>query len=277
MKHFLLFTFSAFAVGVFGLASPLRAQNVGIGEAAPAARLEIQAADAVSDVFRIDDSGGSPLFHIGPDGDIYLAGNAGAAGEAIFSNGPGAAAAWGTIPSPLVGGIPTRVAFFTSPTSLGHNASFYWDDVNLRLGIGVAAPTEELDVAGDVQFSGALMPGGDPGLNDRLLRSNGAGLAPEWGPEISLTRVRRYNGTHGVGYNANVNYAMTLTHPDINANSAIAVSYNINGGAWPGCNPFGFIIYNVNVFNGGITIYFRNATGCNLGAGVVQWNLSELY
>lgn len=155
MKHFLPCSSLAFLwvpLALFG--GNALAQNVGIGEAAPAARLDIQAADNVTDVFRIDDSGGTPLFHIGAAGDIYLGGNAGVAGEAIFSNGPGAPAAWGTVPSPLVGGIPTRVAFFTSPTSLGHNADFYWDDVNLHLGIGNGAPNYTLHVTGDIRFEG---------------------------------------------------------------------------------------------------------------------------
>jgi len=47
-----------------------------------------------------------------------------------------------------------------------------------NVGIGVPAPTQKLDVGGNVKFSGALMPAGNAGTQDQSLLSNGSGAAP---------------------------------------------------------------------------------------------------
>jgi len=50
-----------------------------------------------------------------------------------------------------------------------------------KVGIGTAAPTQILDVTGNVKFSGALMPGNDNGTSGQFLVSAGANTAPTWG------------------------------------------------------------------------------------------------
>ncbi len=49
-----------------------------------------------------------------------------------------------------------------------------------KVGIGVANPSEALDVSGNMQFSGALMPGGNAGTAGFVLMSQGAGNSPVW-------------------------------------------------------------------------------------------------
>ncbi len=49
-----------------------------------------------------------------------------------------------------------------------------------RVGIGIANPSENLDVAGNIQFSGALMPGGNAGTAGQVLVSQGPGASPQW-------------------------------------------------------------------------------------------------
>ncbi|HQQ94695.1 MAG TPA: hypothetical protein PLQ93_09085, partial [Bacteroidia bacterium] len=49
-----------------------------------------------------------------------------------------------------------------------------------NVGIANTAPTEKLDVVGNVKFSGALMPNNAPGTSGQVLMSSGAGLAPTW-------------------------------------------------------------------------------------------------
>ncbi|MGQ9863017.1 MAG: hypothetical protein ACUVRD_00825 [Bacteroidia bacterium] len=49
-----------------------------------------------------------------------------------------------------------------------------------NVGIGVPNPVQRLDVAGNVQFSGALMPAGIAGLAGQVLTSQGPGAAPVW-------------------------------------------------------------------------------------------------
>lgn len=63
---------------------------------------------------------------------------------------------------------------------------------NGNLGLGVIAPAQKLDVAGNVQFTGALMPAGNAGTSGQVLRSNGAGTAPTW---VSSTNSL-YNNTY---------------------------------------------------------------------------------
>lgn len=49
-----------------------------------------------------------------------------------------------------------------------------------NVGIGNSAPTQRLDVTGNVRFSGALMPGGNAGSLGYVLVSSGAGAPPTW-------------------------------------------------------------------------------------------------
>lgn len=49
-----------------------------------------------------------------------------------------------------------------------------------NLGVANAAPTEKLDVTGNVRFSGAIMPNNDAGTAGKVLSSNGPGAAPTW-------------------------------------------------------------------------------------------------
>ena len=55
-----------------------------------------------------------------------------------------------------------------------------YDELNNKLGIGNNAPTEALDVTGNLKFSGALMPNNNAGISGYILSSNGNGTAPTW-------------------------------------------------------------------------------------------------
>ncbi len=49
-----------------------------------------------------------------------------------------------------------------------------------NIGIGTTSPSEKLDVAGAVKFSGALMPNNTAGTSGQVLTSAGSGNAPTW-------------------------------------------------------------------------------------------------
>lgn len=62
----------------------------------------------------------------------------------------------------------------------GSNERMHIDGTTGNIGIANFAPTEKLDVTGNLKFSGALMPNNNPGTNGYFLVSQGAGVAPIW-------------------------------------------------------------------------------------------------
>lgn len=75
----------------------------------------------------------------------------------------------------------TDITGVLSVTSLALTASpLFIDAINNRVGINDATPSQALDVTGNVQFTGALMPGGTAGTTGQVLTSAGAGVAPTW-------------------------------------------------------------------------------------------------
>jgi hypothetical protein len=49
-------------------------------------------------------------------------------------------------------GTATRVAFWSTSSSLGSNANLYWDDANSRLGIGTISPNQQLELTGNLRL-----------------------------------------------------------------------------------------------------------------------------
>jgi len=80
----------------------------------------------------------------------------------------------------------TNTIAFTSTSTTGTShftvdgSTFNVDAANNRVGIGNNAPTESLDVTGNVKFSGALMPNNTAGTSGQVLQSAGAGAVPIW-------------------------------------------------------------------------------------------------
>ncbi len=77
----------------------------------------------------------------------------------------------------LSGGEPTRVAFWTGESSMGHDGLLYWNDTNNRLGVGTGTPTARLHVNGTVRLQGltsgtqtsVLVADGNGNLHTRTL------------------------------------------------------------------------------------------------------------
>jgi hypothetical protein len=120
---------------------------------------------------------------------------------------------------------PTRFFSFSGYTFADDAAESYFDvnsDAatiatfrgNGNVGIGINTPANKLDVAGDVNFTGALKANYNPGASGQLLQSNGSGASPTW---VSITNAGmtnhiRYNHTGAV--NTQTNYSFTVP-PDI--------------------------------------------------------------
>ena len=88
---------------------------------------------------------------------------------------------------------------------------FYNSGRTLKMGIGNVSPAEVLDVIGNVRFSGALMPGGDPGTSGYVLTSTGSSGTPTWTAPSNL-----YWSTFGnTGTSASTNYLGTSDAQDL--------------------------------------------------------------
>ena len=116
---------------------------------------------------------------------------------------------------------------------------FYFSNGNV--GIGIAAPTQKLDIVGNVKFSGALMPNNLPGTNNQVLQSKGAGVAPVWGPGIDLWYYPPAD------YNWGTTYTITATGvTGCTVNSYVTVTLN---GEWLSGQP-NVTIHHVEAQNG---------------------------
>ena len=67
-----------------------------------------------------------------------------------------------------------------------------------NIGIGVAAPSQKLEVAGAIRFSGALMPNNTAGTAGQVLTSAGAGAVPTW---TTIPTATTYTGSTSVALN----------------------------------------------------------------------------
>lgn len=121
-------------------------------------------------------------------------------------------------------------------------------NTNLKIG-NYSTPTEALDIAGNLKFSGALMPNNNAGTSGYILESNGNGTAPVWvnntvgnlsdvtTTSLSNGQILQYNGSNWV--NTTPSYLSTIDTSNISnfylkvraLNSAgSGISYNSNTG-----------------------------------------------
>lgn len=139
-----------------------------------------------------------------------------------------------------------------------------------NVGIGIAAPTQKLDVVGNFKLSQAFMPGGSAGTSGQFLLSGGANAAPTWSPftignPTATTIIAKYyaslswNGNWGNG----ATRTWTVNDPDCKTSSCIAVSFT-------GINTTldNIEINGVQTGNGSFVVSMTNNTGGNLQGSV---------
>lgn len=108
----------------------------------------------------------------GPVGGIGAQGATGATGPVggIGPTGPAGTMGLGT----AAGNTP-----YWNGTEWVLNSSNLFNN-GANIGIGIATPTEKLDIAGALKFSGALKPDGNAGAAGQVLASAGASAPPVW-------------------------------------------------------------------------------------------------
>jgi len=139
--------------------------NVGIamGDAAPKARMQINATSAVN----------KPQLLLYNNGDDYA--------RLSFQN-TNSSDYWTIAGYNEVQGID-QMNFFSSKSNVGNILSLTSDG---KVGVNNAAPSAALDVVGNtllegpVNFIGSLSVGANPGGAGQVLTSNGAGVQPQW-------------------------------------------------------------------------------------------------
>lgn len=84
-------------------------------------------------------------------GAFQVVSGLGNAGQVLTSAGAGALPTW-SAPTSTPAGSDTQIQY-NNGSAMGGCASFYWDDANSRVGIGVASPSSALDIEGDVELA----------------------------------------------------------------------------------------------------------------------------
>lgn len=124
--------------------------------------------------------------------------------------------------------------------TIGNN---YLNVTSGNTGIGLAVtvtPSEKLEVAGNVKFSGALMPNNTAGTSGQVLTSAGAGTVPTWTTNTSE------GTTIGAFQSSGNSNGLTLSGTDIRLHAA---TISTPGGVNVGLQTFG-VGADTKVFNG---------------------------
>ena len=148
------------------------------------------------------------------------------------------------------------------------------------VGIGTTNPSESLDVVGNIELSGALMPNNVAGNANQLLLSSGANAAPVWGLELlNTTQTTRMGKFFSGPFNiTSTALQLTLTDPNCTVTSTCALTWiNLQPGGPPG--PAGpdweELSYTVTAQAGQWMIYIKNNTGYSISN--IQFSFMAFY
>ena len=131
--------------------------------------------------------------------------------------------------------------------------------LSAQVGIGVPIPTEQLDVAGNIKFSGAIMPSNNAGVAGQILTSNGPGATPTWSAAMlnqgqTTGMGKFFSGT----FDINAQY-VTLTLNDVNCTTSSTCTITWIG--LPTGPNYGNLVTTVEAQNGQWLFHFANYTG----------------
>jgi hypothetical protein len=176
--------------------------KVGIGKTAPTEILDVVGNVRISGAFMPNNLPGS-------------------AGQFLTSAGAGAAPTWGDAWKPggnniTSGSTAIGTTNFADLSLMANNATRVTVKADGKVGIANTSPSEILDVTGNIEFSGALMPGNSAGTSGYLLTSAGTNTAPTWtNPATTLWRT----GGNALGAVSNLGTTSSHDLPIITANA----------------------------------------------------------
>jgi hypothetical protein len=173
------------------------------------------------------------------------------------------------------------VGVFTSSSTICNSVI---TNIGLDVGINNTAPAQALDVIGNVQFSGALMPGSQPGNYGDQLTSRGPNTPPVWVPAMQVytdtatsTLINTLATAAGTGYTAVTGLTQTFTITD----SAIIMIYSMGQLEQKGSTASGSLVrIERTTASTGVTAWVPQAYqmhdisgGLGVGNVVDAWNI----
>ncbi|MBL0182164.1 MAG: hypothetical protein IPP96_07675 [Chitinophagaceae bacterium] len=236
---------------------------------------------ASSDVVATANNGSETTNYVdmGINGGNYSGGVMGGSNDSyLYNMGQNFLIAAGTAAKSLV--------FMTGGTSQATNERVRIDGSG-NMGIGTNAPTQKLDVSGNLRLSGAFMPGNAAGTSGYFLQSNGAGVAPSWvDASTYMGTVAWMQGGNGVSSIQKIGTTSNYDLPVITNNIermrvTNAGNVGIGTSSFNATNPEKFVVdagttssVNAIVGKGSIDSYLQlniqnNSAGANSSSDVV--------
>jgi hypothetical protein len=141
------------------------------------------------------------------------------------------------------------------------------------VGINNNAPAQPLDVTGNVQFSGALMPGAAAGTSGQVLTSAGAGAVPTWGA-LGQSSTTYFNTgalslTSGTGLTYATGFPVNITVPN-NCKTIVTIDIGIQFTTNTTSNTYCDVALIVDGFTTNDGAYYRKG-GSSSSLNVLAW------
>lgn len=143
--------------------------------------------------------------------------------------------------------------------------------INAQVGIGTTTPSESLDVIGNIEYTGALMPNNNPGNANELLLSGGLNSPSVWGPEIlNISQITAFGKFYinGLYLADGVSLTLTVNDPNCLVSSNCSITWFQLDQSGPGSPPNLTDLHIISKSEAGNWVfYIKNLTGANLDTG----------